>query len=159
MTGNSSSPANRPRKIEQNLRAVGTAAPTGLASVEKVNSIGGRTLLRGRISFHGRKSCWRGGQDVSLPILKENLRVCKHHEVRSAGSAPETCRRTKHVSFAPSHRPSCPQVAQMEEYMKTLDTNLAPLSEALETMMECNEVSKRRNGEKYFRPTKLCGRC
>lgn len=33
------------------------------------------------------------------------------------------------------------QVAQLEEYMKTLDTNLAPLSEALGTMMECNEVS------------------
>lgn len=33
------------------------------------------------------------------------------------------------------------QVAQLEEYMKTLDTNLAPLSEALGTMMECNEVT------------------
>lgn len=32
------------------------------------------------------------------------------------------------------------QVAQLEEYMKTLDTNLAPLSEALGTMMECNQV-------------------
>ena len=27
--------------------------------------------------------------------------------------------------------------------MKTLDTNLAPLSEALETMMECNQVITR----------------
>ncbi|CAM9640348.1 unnamed protein product, partial [Ectocarpus fasciculatus] len=32
------------------------------------------------------------------------------------------------------------EVAQLEEYMKTLDTNLAPLSEALGTMMECNEL-------------------
>ncbi|CBJ31041.1 dynein heavy chain [Ectocarpus siliculosus] len=32
------------------------------------------------------------------------------------------------------------EVAQLEEYMKTLDTNLAPLSDALGTMMECNEL-------------------
>ncbi len=39
--------------------------------------------------------------------------------------------------------------------MKTLDTNLAPLSEALETMMECNEVRKRKK-RRDFRPA--CGR-
>lgn len=34
----------------------------------------------------------------------------------------------------------------MEEYMKTLDTNLAPLSEALGTMMECNKVNELHTG-------------
>lgn len=32
------------------------------------------------------------------------------------------------------------KVAQLEEYMKTLDNNMAPLLTALETMMDCNKV-------------------
>lgn len=46
------------------------------------------------------------------------------------------------------------QVAQMEEYMKTLGTHLAPLSDALGIMMECNEVSSLPDLEELFKPIK-----
>lgn len=40
----------------------------------------------------------------------------------------------------------CAQVAQLEEYMKTLDMHISPLSDALDTMMECNEVKREGHG-------------